>query len=557
MADPYLIDDPEETQTAYLPPGEELPEELGYPPEETPQTGVPFYPPEGGGVDPYAAWNTAATANPEINTQAIAGGDLLKLAFKAGGMPAVWKLMADMGATPQQLQQMQSAYTAGGAPAALAALAGMSLFGAGVVQNLLGMAPKTTTGTVNQTTTGTTANQQQATQNTQQTQQQQQNTNQQTNQQTNQNLNQQTGQTYNQQTGQTNQQQTNQNFNQAGSQQASQDYVQNAIQNLINQMQTNQQQTQQGQTTYPYAPAMADQYLAAQQGIQPGAMALYGQGTDMMQALLNGEIPAGLTTLAGSITDPIYADAVQKATEQARLHGFHDAPLSSPVGGAVLAPLLQHAAATQANLTNQMINNLIPQFMNPGFQATQLALGGMGAVPGLGQAYTQAGTQTGQQTGTQTGTTAQTGSQTGSQTSQLGGSQTGTQAGTQTGYQTGAQAGTNVVNQTGTQVGQQTGQQNVTGQQTGQQTGTQTQTGQTTGTVNQTGAVTQPQQSIAQTATQAAPLLTGAANAANMVAWQNLWNAVTGGTPAPTSPPPTSPPPGAGPQPGNEIPEAA
>lgn len=539
---PALIEEPPGSEPYLEPPGSGLIEEPVAPPP-----GMPFYPPEGGGVDPYAQWNTASANNPQIQQQASVGAEAIRAAYAAGGMPAVWKLLADNGATPQQIAQMQNAYTSGGPAAAIASLAGIGLIGAGIAQNLLGQTPRTTTQQQQTQQTGTQNQQVNTQQNTALNQNTAQNTQNNTQQNTSQNMNQQTGQSFNQNTGQSMNQNTNQAFNQSGSQTANQAYNQNTQQDLTNQGQTQQNTQQQGTTTPTYAAPFVQNFQQSQGAIQPGAQALFGQGTEMMQALLRGEIPTGLTNLAGAITDPIYADAVRQATEQARLHGFHDSPMSSPVGGAVLSPLLNNAAAQEAQLVYQAIQGLIPGFMNPAMQAGQMALGGLGAVPGLGGITGQTGTATGTQTGSQTGTTAQTGSQTGSQTSNLGGSQTGSLTGSQSGYQSGSQVGANNVQQTGSQTGVQLGSQTGSTTQTGSQTGSQATAGSTTNNVNQTGSLTQPQPSIMQTATQAAPGLTGVGNAltnpAAQAGWQQLWNSITGQGGGATTAPSTTPPP--------------
>ena len=134
----------------------------------------------------------------------------------------------------------------------------------------------------------------------------------------------------------------------------------------------------------PYANQLLNPYLAAMGSMGPQAQGLYGQGTNLLNAMGQGQYPAGLAQLIERAFQPQSGDLYAQAAEQGRRRGFHDAPATSPPGGAVLGPGLAalQGQIAQAKLANAM--QLANAYMQPGQNMAQLAAQGMGQAQGLG-----------------------------------------------------------------------------------------------------------------------------------------------------------------------------
>lgn len=153
---------------------------------------------------------------------------------------------------------------------------------------------------------------------------------------------------------------------------------------------TGQQQT--SATQSPFAGALMTPYLQMLQGLQPGALGMFNSAQGMLGGMAQGQIPPSISQLARNITQPLYTNAYERATEGGRQRGFYDAPATSPPGGAIMAPLLGHAAGQESALTSHLIQTLLPMLMNPAQNILGTAMGGMRAAPSLGQTYAGQGT---------------------------------------------------------------------------------------------------------------------------------------------------------------------
>jgi hypothetical protein len=132
----------------------------------------------------------------------------------------------------------------------------------------------------------------------------------------------------------------------------------------------------------------------ANQALQPFALGqtpLQMQQASMLQALSQGQIPQGYADLVARAYDPAYQDVARRATEAGRQAGFYDAPMSSPVGGAIVGPAAAQLQGQQANSLLSLMQSF-PQLFNQPI-ATQAGA----AANQSGNLLRAAGAQTGQQ----------------------------------------------------------------------------------------------------------------------------------------------------------------
>lgn len=112
--------------------------------------------------------------------------------------------------------------------------------------------------------------------------------------------------------------------------------------------------------------AQKAQINQANQALQPGAMGqlpLQQQQAGMLQALAQGQIPPQMAQLVANAYDPMYQDAATRSVNAARTAGFHDNPLSSPVGGAIMGPAAAQLQGQQANTLLGLLQTF-PQLFN-------------------------------------------------------------------------------------------------------------------------------------------------------------------------------------------------
>jgi len=115
-------------------------------------------------------------------------------------------------------------------------------------------------------------------------------------------------------------------------------------------------------TTTPQIPTAAKaQINQANQALQPAAMGqlpLQQQQAGMLQALASGQVPPGFAELVARSFDPQYQDAATRSTNAGRQAGFFDAPMSSPVGGAIMGPAAAQLQGQQANSLLGLLQSL-------------------------------------------------------------------------------------------------------------------------------------------------------------------------------------------------------
>ena len=112
--------------------------------------------------------------------------------------------------------------------------------------------------------------------------------------------------------------------------------------------------------------AQKAQINEANQALQPGAMGqlpLQQQQAGLLQALASGQIPPQMAQLVANAYDPMYQQAATRSVEAARKAGFHDNPLSSPVGGAIMGPAAAQLQGQQANTLLGLLQTF-PQLFN-------------------------------------------------------------------------------------------------------------------------------------------------------------------------------------------------
>ncbi len=121
------------------------------------------------------------------------------------------------------------------------------------------------------------------------------------------------------------------------------------------------------QTTSPVlGTAQKAQIDQANQALQPGAqglLPLQQMQASLLQALASGQIPPQMAQLVAKAYDPMYQDAATRSVNAARQAGFHDNPLSSPVGGAVMGPAAAQLQGQQANTLLGLLQTF-PQLFN-------------------------------------------------------------------------------------------------------------------------------------------------------------------------------------------------
>lgn len=148
--------------------------------------------------------------------------------------------------------------------------------------------------------------------------------------------------------------------------------------------------------------AQIEQANQAMQPFMAGQSPLQQMQMSLLQALASGQgLPPGYEALVEQAFQPKLGDLYTQATQAGRARGFHDAPGTSPAGGAVLGPGLanlqgQMAAAKLGLMQSlpQMYNQPIASQMNAAQNQSQSLLKGadlgigqqvQGAQPGWGQ----------------------------------------------------------------------------------------------------------------------------------------------------------------------------
>jgi hypothetical protein len=146
----------------------------------------------------------------------------------------------------------------------------------------------------------------------------------------------------------------------------------------------------------------------APQGLTPfaqGTSPLQMQQGALLNALFQGQIPPQMAQLVANAYQPQYQQAATRATDAARQAGFYDAPLSSPVGGAIMGPAAAQLQGQQANSLLGLMQTMPGLYNTPiqqqataaGQQGTQML---QGANLGIGQQNSQPlGAQIGQAVG--------------------------------------------------------------------------------------------------------------------------------------------------------------
>jgi len=127
-----------------------------------------------------------------------------------------------------------------------------------------------------------------------------------------------------------------------------------------------------GQKTTPTlsvpARAAGNQAYAAAQGLAPfaaGTTPLQATQASLLQALASGQIPPGLAALVQQAYGPQFQSVYGQAAEAGRQSGFHDAPATSPAGGAVLGPALAQLQGQEANSLLGLMMQMPGEFQNP------------------------------------------------------------------------------------------------------------------------------------------------------------------------------------------------
>jgi hypothetical protein len=134
----------------------------------------------------------------------------------------------------------------------------------------------------------------------------------------------------------------------------------------------------------------------APQGLTPfaqGTSPLQMQQSALLNALFQGQIPPQMAQLVANAYQPQYQQAATRATDAARQAGFYDAPLSSPVGGAIMGPAAAQLQGQQANSLLGLMQTMPGLYNTPiqqqigaaGQQGNQLL---SGANMGIGQQNT-------------------------------------------------------------------------------------------------------------------------------------------------------------------------
>jgi len=112
--------------------------------------------------------------------------------------------------------------------------------------------------------------------------------------------------------------------------------------------------------------AQKAQINESNQALQPaaaGQLPLQQQQAGLLQALASGQIPPQMAQLVANAYDPLYQQAATRSVEAARHAGFHDNPLSSPVGGSVMGPAAAQLQGQQANTLLGLLQTF-PQLFN-------------------------------------------------------------------------------------------------------------------------------------------------------------------------------------------------
>ena len=123
-----------------------------------------------------------------------------------------------------------------------------------------------------------------------------------------------------------------------------------------------------GRSTPQIPTAARAQLNQSNQALQPFALGqtpLQMQQASMLQALSQGQIPQGYADLVARAYDPAYQDVARRATDAGRQAGFYDAPMSSPVGGAIVGPAAAALQGQQANSLLSLMQSLPGLFNQP------------------------------------------------------------------------------------------------------------------------------------------------------------------------------------------------
>lgn len=136
----------------------------------------------------------------------------------------------------------------------------------------------------------------------------------------------------------------------------------------------------------------------ANQVTQPGAtgqLPLQQMQMSLLQALQNGQgLPPGYQQLIEQAFQPQLGDLYTQAAQMGQARGFHDAPATSPPGGAILGPGLANIQGQQAQAKLGLMQSL-PQLFNQPI-ATQIGGAGQQANTLLNSAKFNAGSQASQ-----------------------------------------------------------------------------------------------------------------------------------------------------------------
>jgi hypothetical protein len=152
---------------------------------------------------------------------------------------------------------------------------------------------------------------------------------------------------------------------------------------------------QTGATMPKLGTAQRAQIEQANQALQPfglGQTPLQMQQQSLLSAIAAGQIPPQITNLVRAAYDPVMQNIWTQATEAGRRAGFHDAPATGPVGGAILGPSLARAQGQMAGDIMGLMTSL------PGIYNQPIATAAGAAANQSGNLLRAAGLGTGQTT---------------------------------------------------------------------------------------------------------------------------------------------------------------
>src|SRR6185436_4370519 len=130
--------------------------------------------------------------------------------------------------------------------------------------------------------------------------------------------------------------------------------------------------------------------------MQPGAtgqLPLQQMQMSLLQALQSGEgLPPGYQKLIEQAFQPQLGDLYTQAAQMGQARGFHDAPATSPPGGAILGPGLANLQGQEAQAKLGLMQSLPQSFNQP--IATQVGAAGQQGAGLLNAARLGTGSET-------------------------------------------------------------------------------------------------------------------------------------------------------------------